>query len=102
MTSNFTFSHVYFQQFEFSFQTLHFLKIFQIYILFIRISLPVLRSEQQVRGVRRLPARHDRQRLGLEERRQGRIKQGLYKGQGHFLRRERKLLCHGGKQVRKH
>ena len=56
---------------------------------------PVLRPEQQIRGERGFAARHDRERVGLADGRQGGLEQGLDEGEGHLLRRERQLLRHG-------
>ena len=55
---------------------------------------PGLFSGQQVRGVGGLPARHDRQRVGLAAQRQGGLQQGQLARQGRLVRRERQLLRH--------
>jgi hypothetical protein len=57
-------------------------------------------SEWQVRGVRGFPTRHDRQRLGLAQQRQGGLQQSVDQSQSHFVRRERQLLRDCGQPAR--
>ena len=52
-------------------------------------------TEQQVRRVGRLAARHDRQRLGLEKQYQSCFQQSIEQGKSRVVCRERQLLRDG-------
>jgi hypothetical protein len=52
--------------------------------LYVNPLVPGLRPERQVRRVRGVPARHDRERVGLAQQRQSRVKQGIRFGQTSF------------------
>ena len=47
-------------------------------ILYFFLQLPELRAQREVCGVGGVPARHDRQRLGLAGQRQGGLQQGHF------------------------
>ena len=61
---------------------------------------PGVLPHPEVRGVRGIAARHDRQRVGLEGGGEGRVQQVLQQGEGRQLRRERLLLRDGRQQTR--